>query len=87
MARALVVLGSFLTNAGKHDEAIGVTKEAVDHFRALGQKADLAWALNNLAYRNSAAGKAMDAVLAQRESRDLYQEIATTDPTHKPTLA
>ncbi|UMP00774.1 tetratricopeptide repeat protein [Amycolatopsis sp. EV170708-02-1] len=87
LARSLVVLGSFLTNTREHDEAIAVTKDAIDRFRALGQKADLAWALNNLGYRNSAAGRALDAVVAQRESRDLYRELASADPAQRRALA
>ncbi|WP_143253924.1 tetratricopeptide repeat protein [Amycolatopsis keratiniphila] len=87
LARALVVLGSFLTNAGGHDEAIGVTKDGVARFRALGDKSGLAWALNNLGYRYSAAGKASDAVVAQRESRDLYRDLATADPGQRRALA
>ncbi|MFI7120754.1 tetratricopeptide repeat protein [Amycolatopsis sp. NPDC049868] len=87
LARALVGLGSFLTNAGGHDEAIGVTQDGVARFRALGDKPGLAWALNNLGYRYSAAGKALDAVVAQRESRDLYRQLAAADPGQLRALA
>ncbi|MEV5510233.1 tetratricopeptide repeat protein [Streptomyces orinoci] len=88
LANADVFLGAFLTQAGRHDEAITATRAGVDVYRRLADQPHLAWALFNLAYRCSAAGQSAAAVDAQRESRDVYAQLAQTDPTtYRPELA
>ncbi len=63
-------------------------QEGVGLHRALGDKPNLAWALTNLAYRLSAAGKAADGATAERESRDIYKNLAKADPrTYQPQWA
>ncbi|WP_158888440.1 tetratricopeptide repeat protein, partial [Amycolatopsis anabasis] len=55
--------------------------------RTLGDKPGLAWALNNLAFRYSAAGKAADAAVAQKEVRDIYQALFDGGGAYLPQLA
>ncbi|MFI9387986.1 tetratricopeptide repeat protein [Kutzneria sp. NPDC052558] len=77
LASASVILGSFDQSAGLHDEAVTVSREGADIFRALGDKPQLAWALTNLAYRLSAAGKAADAPTPAQEARDIYRSLGS----------
>jgi len=77
LASASVILGSFDQNAGLHDESVTVTREGADIYRALGDKPSLAWALTNLAYRLSAAGKSADAPAPAQEAHDIYRSLGS----------
>ncbi|MGW7531345.1 tetratricopeptide repeat protein [Amycolatopsis sp. NPDC054798] len=87
LGSADVILGAFLSAAGRHAEAITAAQQGVDVFRQLADKPELAWALDNLAYRLSAAGRVADAPAAEQEARDLYAALAQADPSYQPLLA
>ncbi|MFE5563962.1 tetratricopeptide repeat protein, partial [Amycolatopsis japonica] len=87
LGSAYVVLGSFAQQAGLHEEAIQAGRDGVAVYRELGDKPGLAWALNNLAFRYSAAGKPADAAAAQKEVREIYQALLDGGGAYRPQLA
>ncbi|SDW68424.1 Tetratricopeptide repeat-containing protein [Amycolatopsis xylanica] len=82
-AWASVMLGAYASNAGLHDEAFQVTTEGAERYRALGDRPNLAWALDNLAMRYSTAGKLAEAVPPARERRDICRALAEADPAQR----
>ncbi len=78
-----VMLGAHAVNAKLFDEAIAATTEGADVYRAIGDRPQLAWALENLAMRYSAAGRYPEAVPPARESRDIHRGLAQADPAQR----
>ncbi|MGW4528773.1 tetratricopeptide repeat protein [Amycolatopsis sp. NPDC004378] len=78
--RAAVLLGSHAGKANLHTEAVAAGLEGTEVFRDLGDRLDLAWALENLAARYSAAGRYDEAVTPARECRDLHRALAEGKP-------
>ncbi|WP_410673739.1 tetratricopeptide repeat protein [Amycolatopsis sp. cmx-4-68] len=85
---AAVMLGAHEANAKHRGEAITATQEGVGVFRDLANRPSLAWALQNLATRFGEANKVAEAVVPQRECRDIYRALTeTASATYQPSWA
>jgi tetratricopeptide (TPR) repeat protein len=91
-ARALISLGSFLSDVGQKQEALAPTEEAVRILRQVeGSQPDarrfLAIALNNLGSIYSNLGRSQEALARTEEALKLFRELAKTNPAVLPELA
>ncbi len=94
LARSLSNLGNRLSQAGRRDEALTATTEAVTTYRQLADTnpaahlPDLAASLNNLGVRLSQAGRRDEALTATTEAVTTYRQLADTNPAaYLPDLA
>ncbi|MCX4099235.1 tetratricopeptide repeat protein [Nocardia sp. alder85J] len=83
-----------LANAGRQDEALTVTQDAVTVYRRLAtanpasHEPDLAMSLNNLGIRLSEVGRREDALAPAEEAVAVYRRLAAANPAaHEPDLA
>ena len=93
-ARLLATLGYRLRNAGRREEALAPTEEAVTLYRALAKAnpaayaPNLAMALNNLGALLSALGRREEALAPTEEAVTLRRALAKANPAaYTPDLA
>ncbi|MGH3907241.1 MAG: tetratricopeptide repeat protein [Pseudonocardiaceae bacterium] len=93
-ARLYANLSVRLAHAGRWDDALAATSEAVQIHRRLAQAnptvfdPQLARSLNNLGNRLAILGRPNDAVSATTEAVQIHRQLAQTNPTaHEPDLA
>jgi CHAT domain-containing protein/tetratricopeptide (TPR) repeat protein len=91
-ARALINLGSFLSEVGQKQEALAPTEEAVRILRQLeGSQPEtrrfLAIALNNLGIRYSELGRRQEALAPTEEALKIHRELAKTNTAYLNDLA
>ncbi|WP_249039729.1 tetratricopeptide repeat protein [Archangium gephyra] len=87
-------LGANLSELGKREEALEVTRKAVEAYRALAARnpdvfrSYLAKSLDNLGNRLSEQGRRQEALEATREALELHRALAARNPdTFRPYLA
>ncbi|KZP14725.1 TPR-like protein [Athelia psychrophila] len=85
-ASTLISLSMCFKYAGRLEEALVASQEAVDLYRALAAErpvafnADLAASLNNISNRLSALGRREEAVVASQEAVDVFRTLAAERP-------
>ncbi|MEO3972466.1 tetratricopeptide repeat protein [Streptomyces sp. CAU 1734] len=87
LAMALVMLGVYGSRAARHEEAVAAAREGAEVYRAIGDRAQEAWALGNAAAALHVAGRTAEAADSQRAACDLYRELAAGTPAYRPPLA
>ncbi|MCG8916600.1 tetratricopeptide repeat protein [Actinokineospora sp. PR83] len=86
-AICLMDVGGFLSDLGRHREAVEHTGRAVDLLREIGNRPALALALSNYGNQLQNTGRRGPAVAAAQESVDLHRALAGTDLTDPPRFA
>jgi CHAT domain-containing protein/tetratricopeptide (TPR) repeat protein len=91
-ARALIILGAYLSAVGQRQEALPPTEEAVKINRELAKTnpaflPELAGSLNNLGNRYSELGRRQEALAPTEEAVKINRELAKTNPAFLPELA
>ncbi|MEU8135135.1 tetratricopeptide repeat protein [Streptodolium elevatio] len=87
LAQTLVMLGVYSTRGGRYDEGIAAGREGVAEYRTLGDAAQVAWAMGNLAALYRDARRYTEAVDEQRGTVEAYRELAAGDPRYRSSLA
>ncbi|EWC59810.1 tetratricopeptide repeat family [Actinokineospora spheciospongiae] len=86
-AICLMDIGGFLSDLGRHREAVEHTGRAVDLLREIGDRPALALALSNHGNQLQNTGKRGPAVAAAQESVDLHRALAGTALADPPRFA
>ncbi|MFC4516376.1 tetratricopeptide repeat protein [Streptomyces ehimensis] len=87
LATSLSILGGYLSDVGRWDEALTATEEAVEIRRRLvednptAHEADLALSLSNLGGYLPAVGRWSEALTATEEAVEIYRRLVAAVPT------